>query len=85
MSDDPITDAERKMLALLRDADAVFVYRDDGCRTFSWIKGLSEVPARASVEFGYIDGRRVVRRLKINMGVSQKVFEKGVEAKEEGG
>jgi hypothetical protein len=61
-----ITDSERKMLDLLRKADAVFIYQDDGCRSFAWIRGLSEAPARVMVEYGQLDGKRMARRLKVN-------------------
>jgi hypothetical protein len=85
MSEEPISDSERKMLDMLRNADAVFIYQDAGCRSFSWIKGLSEAPARVTVEFGQLDGKRMVRRLKVNMGITQREFDRAAQRGEEQG
>jgi hypothetical protein len=84
MSEPKISDSERKMLDLLRIADAVLLYHDDGCRAFSWIRGLSEAPARVTVEYGQLDGKRMVRRLKANIGVTQREFDEAVQRGEGG-
>lgn len=74
------TDNERKMLDRLHECDVVFGLRDKDMTTIAWMSGFDQrPPAHFSVDYGHIDGQRVVRRLKLTMGMTEKQFTAAVE------
>lgn len=74
------TDAERRMLDNIKAADAVFILREEDQSTIRWIKGFGQrPPASFTVDYGHIDGERMVRRLKVTMGLTAKQFAAAVE------
>jgi hypothetical protein len=69
------TDNERKMLDNLHKADVVFLYFDEDHSTLSWMKAFtSRPPATYECDYGHIDGERVVRRMKVTLGLNAKQF-----------
>ena len=67
-----ITPTERKFLEQLRKADAVFIYEDDGCKTFSRIRGFSNTPTNVQVKYGQgSDKKRAVRHLTVTLSADR--------------
>ena len=74
------TEAERKMIDRLRECDVVFGLRDKDMTTIAWMAGFDErPPANFTVDYGRIDGERIIRRLKLTMGLTEKQFNAAVE------
>lgn len=84
------TPAERKMLDSLKKADAVFILADggfeepgDGPQTITWLRGFSERPScNFEIDYGHLPGEngqkwgeRLVRRVKVTMGLTAKEFD----------
>lgn len=74
----PITDSERKMLTMLREADAVFIATDKGFKTFAWIRRIGFPACKCEVEYGQLDGAPYPRHYKISMGISAKEWKEAV-------
>lgn len=78
-SPDTITAKERKLLDLLRQADAVFIHIDDGMRSWAWIRGFLQVPAEVQIQYGQDEeDKRAVRHLTIKMGLTEKEWKKAI-------
>lgn len=80
------TDSERRLLDHMNEADAVLVYHDAGPSTIAWLKSLSgRPPLKFTVDYGHVDGERMVRRLQLTLGLTQKQFDAAVQrGREEG-
>lgn len=64
---------------LLRQADAVFIHIDDGMRSWAWIRGFPEVPAKVQIQYGQDEeDKRAVRHLTIKMGLTEKEWKKAI-------
>jgi len=74
------SDAERKWLDRLHECDVIFGLRDEDMTTIAWMRGFSARPAATfTVDYGHIDGKRLVRRLKLTLGMTAKEFDAAVE------